>query len=249
MTKFRSASVVLAARTVKIFHLLARPEYRHALRRRIAATVEHEQIPFAHDFASVIDVGAHQGQFALFASVRFPDAHLYCFEPQSDARARLVGVIPPHRLTVFPYAVGEHDHAATFYITERRDSSSLRVPTVAAAEAFSGVETATTSRVEVRALDGQLMGQPPAQPILLKIDVQGAEHEALVGASHLLDRVHTILVEASFQELYTGQRLAGDVVRLLEDRGFRWRGIYSLRRDTANRCLQGDLLFERIPAD
>jgi FkbM family methyltransferase len=230
----------------KLARLLTQPEYRSGLRHGVAATIEHESVPFVHDFASVIDVGAHRGQFALFASVRFPSAHLYCVEPQDEARACIEAVIPLRRLTTIAYAVGVREEVASLHVTSRSDSSSLRTPTALAGQAFAGAKTVSTHAVKVRRLDDVLSGEAaPTPPILLKIDVQGAEYEALAGAPLLLATVHTVLVEVSFREFYAGQKLAADVVRLLGEQGFSWHGVYSISQDRLKRCLQADLLFER----
>src|SRR5919202_5683403 len=38
---------------------------------------------------TIVDVGANRGQFAREALAFFPQAHLYCFEPQTEAFAEL----------------------------------------------------------------------------------------------------------------------------------------------------------------
>jgi len=57
-------------------------------------------------------------------------------------------------------------------------------------------------------------------PLLLKLDVQGFEHEALKGASALLDKVALIEIETSFREMYAGELKHTELITYLESQGF-----------------------------
>jgi hypothetical protein len=56
--------------------------------------------------------------------------------------------------------------------------------------------------------------------ILLKLDVQGYEMEALRGASGLLSSFKLLQVELSFVRLYEGGPLFNEIVAFLAERGF-----------------------------
>ena len=62
-------------RAVKLVAILRHPVYRRALRLGVAASTEHTDTPLPYDYATVVDVGANRGQFALLAATRFPRAH------------------------------------------------------------------------------------------------------------------------------------------------------------------------------
>jgi hypothetical protein len=80
--------------------------------------------------------------------------------------------------------------------------------------------------------------------VLLKLDVQGFELEALRGATSLLERVDAVLTECSFVRFYEGQPLFEDILACLAPLGFRLSaGAISSRH--AGRWEQGDFLFER----
>jgi len=128
--------------------------------------------------------------------------------------------------------------------TKADDSSSLRRPTEAQLELSSGSEIVAEHVVRVARLD-ELVRRAAGGSTLLKIDVQGGEYEVLLGAEELLAaRVRHVYVEASFVELYRGQRLVGDVVRLLSQHGFDLRAIANPTRGAAG-IAQADLLFGR----
>lgn len=230
----------------KLLHLLRTPTYRRALRHGVAATIEHEVVPFGHDFRTVIDVGAHQGQFSLFAATRFPHAMLWAVEPLAEPRARLERVLAGRPgVTVIPLAASRTRGTAAFHVSRASDSSSLLEITAANTQAFPGTDEARVIEVQTAPLDELVDGAALARPCLLKIDVQGGELDVLAGAERTLQSIDEALVECSFVELYRGQALAAAVVSHMSQRGFELAGTYSLSRDAGGRRLQADFLFRR----
>jgi len=233
-------------KTRKLLRLLRSRNYRVALRHGVAATIEHETVPFEHDHRSVIDVGAHQGQFSLFASVRFPRAALWAIEPLPEPRARLERVLARHpALTVIPVAASHTRGSAPFHVSHATDSSSLLESTDANIQAFPGTEEAHVIEVRTAPLDELLDPTDLVRPCLLKIDVQGGELDVLLGAERTLRHVDEALIECSFVELYRGQALAGHVVSQMSEHGFHLAGAHAVARDAGGRRLQADLLFRR----
>jgi FkbM family methyltransferase len=237
-------------RSQKLTRVLREPVYRRALRYGVAASTEHEAIPFRRDFATVLDVGANRGQFALFAARRFPDASLICFEPLARPRSVLRRVTAPQpQCRVFDVALSDHSGRATFHVSRADDSSSLLPIGRRQRESFRGTGEQTTTDVDVRRLDEMLHGEDLARPALLKIDVQGGELGVLRGAHEVLGSVDAILVEASFVELYEGQPLVDEVWHFLHAAGFSCRGIWSATYGVRGECLQADFLFSRSGFD
>ena len=234
----------------KLMRLGRTSAFRRALRLGVAAAVEHEDVPFQHDFASIIDLGAHHGQFALFARHRFPHAQLLCFEPLPDAQQIIRQVFPrPGQIELFEVALGSDTTAVQeMHVSRLDDSSSLLPITDRYTTAFPGTEEAASISVPVKRLDDVLAEPAPARPCLLKIDVQGYELEVLQGGDRVLQGVNDVFVECSFVELYTGQAQAGELIAHLWSKGFRLAGVFGIKRDIAGRCLQADLLFERLLA-
>jgi FkbM family methyltransferase len=229
--------------------VLARvPEYRSALRHRVAAGVEHRHVAFEHEARSVIDVGANKGQFALFALHRFPAAVVHCFEPVPVARAVLEAVLAGNpRAVLHGEALGSAAEVSSMTITASDDSSSFLPPGDLLQDTYPGTRPVSALSVEVERLDSRFAADELPRPCLLKIDVQGYEAEVIAGATGLLPAVDEILVECSFTELYEGQPLVDDLVAALRDQGFRLRGVFGLTHDAAGACLQADLLLTRSP--
>lgn len=235
----------MSLRILKFIKLAVMPAYWPDLRLGVAATVEHGAAFRKDVFATVIDVGANKGQFAVFAVHRWPYARLICFEPLPGPRATLAratrGLADIHGC-----ALGSGAGEATMHVASREDSSSL-LPLGARQKAIFGMQESGVLQVPVRRLDACLPG-PLRRPVLLKIDVQGYELEVLKGANDLLAAIDVIFVEASCVELYEGQALDRDVLQLLTSKGFYLAGRFNNQR-YQGALVQADLLFRRPGAD
>lgn len=221
------------------------PRWRAALRHGVAATIEHSDVDFGADFATVLDVGGHHGQFTLFALERFPEAQVVSFEPQADGAAKIAEVTAGEdRVRIENFALGAEPGSAELNVSKRSDSSSLLPIGSAQTEAFPGTEAAATETIAVETLDN-LLPDPPARPALLKIDVQGFELDVLRGAERSLAAIDAVFVECSFVELYEGQPLVGEIIAFLAKRGFAIAGVFGVSHGTGGACLQADFLFRR----
>lgn len=233
-------------RARKLAELARSPLYRRALRLGVAATVEHANASLGSSYRTIIDVGAHHGQFAVFAAQTYPEATLYCIEPYQPSCERLqrVGEMLP-QMSIINVAAAEESGNTLLHVSAKSDSSSVMkiLPTYTAA--FPATDEVSVVEVAKAPLDEIFGDRYLYEPILLKIDVQGSELAVLRGGRQTLAAVDSVLVECSFVEFYDGQPLADDVISFLRELGFRLSGISSLVRDRSRRCLQADLLFTR----
>ena len=242
----RGTQLVGLQRASKLWHILGSPPYRQALRQGVAAAVEHEAVPYAADFHTVVDVGANRGQFALVAARRFPNAALWCFEPLPVARAKLQAVLGSRPgVIVLDTALAADTGEQDMHITRHDDSSSLHAVGPRQLQEFPGTDEVSSVRVRTARLDEVLTQAQVVAPALLKLDVQGSELEVLQGAGQLLSAFDTVLVECSFVELYVGQSLATEVIAFLDSHGWRLNGAYNVTYGSRGACLQADLLFNR----
>lgn len=210
----------LLLRARKLALIASTPSYRRALRHGVAASTEHQHDPLPPDIRTVIDVGANRGQFALIARHRWPDARLICFEPLSKPVAVLHRLLGEYAgVEIVQAAASAGAGTATIHVSRRDDSSSLLPITKHQSATFPGTEEIATEEVRTTSLDDYLGGEI-ARPVLLKLDVQGFELEVLRGAEGTLSSIDFVLVECSFQEFYTSQATADDVVRFLHRHGF-----------------------------
>jgi FkbM family methyltransferase len=243
----RRASREWLRKARKLRRLLIVPAYRHVLlASRVAATVEHEAQPFAESYGTVIDVGSNRGQFAVFARHRWPNARVLCFEPLPGPREVLTRVADAlGNVRVFPYALSNEAGERRMHVSRSDDSSSFLVATPRQLEAFPDTREVEEQVVEVRRLQDLISEEDVSPPVLMKVDVQGAELDVLRGASGLLGAVRDILVECSLVELYAGQPLLDDAILFAREQGFRLIGLSAPSRASDGTPLQCDVLFSR----
>ena len=135
-----------------------------------------------------VDCGSFQGDtltsFVSHWEGRFQ--HIYALEPDSNSRAALaenaktIGVAD--RVTVMPYAVGSQSGLVSFASMGTMASRVVR-----------GAEQA--SSVECQRLDEISW---PVLPTYIKMDIEGAEPEGVVGATGLLRQQHAVLAICTY---------------------------------------------------
>lgn len=227
----------------KFAKLVGEPSYRSAMtKHRVAAAIEHvDAVKFVAP-ATLLDIGANKGQFSTVVRTCAPNAVIHAFEPLPAGADRYAALFAGDaRTTLHRVALGESSRSAVFHVTDREDSSSLFKPGAGQKLAF-GVSATSTIEVQVKPLDDVLKLDDLPHPVLVKIDVQGAELEVLRGIGDLT-KIDAIYVELSFVELYEGQPLFEDVRRYLCDRGFELRGVFNQALTAAFGPTQADCLF------
>jgi FkbM family methyltransferase len=242
----RPFAAELIRRGRKLLRLLSDPRFRPGLRHGVAATIEHAGALAGRNFASVVDVGANRGQFALFAAGLWPQAQIFAFEPLPEPYAVLARIAAGgRRIQAFQTAIGPRVARARMHVMQPDDCSSLLAPTARQHTTFPDARLAGTTAVEIAPLDAFVGPGDLGAPALLKLDVQGFELAALEGCASLLDRFAAVYVECSFVPLYAGQPLAHEVLEHLRAQGFRLAGVYNVAQDRAGRAVQADFWLER----
>lgn len=194
---------------------------------------------------TVIDVGAHTGEFARMIKTVLPEAAIFSFEPlraefESLRRQMQNGA----GFMAFNCAVGDRDETVEIHRSSYAQSSSIRQMAQLHKDAFPASAGHTVEMVEVKRLDDVLRDFELKREILIKIDVQGYEDKVIAGATETIDKAKAIIVEVSFRELYEGQPLFETVFGLLSGRGFKYFGnLYQLLSPIDSAPLQADALF------
>lgn len=202
------------------------------------------------------DIGASGGIHKRWRRSLCP-VHSYLFEPDVEAAAELKPAIDA---TVFPFALGEQDELAPFYMTKEDCSgSSLLAPNLKLLRRWPNserFETGEVGTIKTRTLDS-LAAEKAFQSLdMIKLDTQGAELAILSKSVSVLPRVIGLEVEVSFIEIYQKQPVFRDVDAFLAEQGFE---LFDLRRVWWQRkspryCTQargqlafGDALYFRSP--
>lgn len=175
---------------------------------------------------TLIDIGAHTGEFAAFLARYFEPSATYVFEPLPSCVAALrekAGLIP--NLQIFQVALSDESGDRALYENSYAPATSLlRVSQTSKAE-FPETSRESPTMVRVARLDDLLDPDPLAKDILIKIDIQGLEDRAIRGGRRMFRAAQSVLIEMAFVRMYEGQPLFEEVHALLVELGFRFAGI------------------------
>lgn len=187
--------------------------------------------------ASIIDVGAHEGDWTRLARQIFPDASILMVEPLSSKCEQLRELAQSLDKTDFVNAVlgAQAGQTVTFY--EAGTGSSLH-------RERSNVEFKETV-LQTSTLDDVTLGFDG--PVFLKLDVQGAEIEVLEGGPRTLARSSLIQLEVALLPYNEGAKTFIEVIEYMDERGFVPFDIAGMIRPTGVELVQVDMLF--APAD
>ncbi|MDF1734033.1 MAG: FkbM family methyltransferase [Minwuia sp.] len=137
------------------------------------------------------DIGSHRG-FMAGVMAASGAAEVICFEPNPENAATiedLIALNPAMRLSLQTCAVGAEDTTATFEVMPETSMGKL------SSSSFQhGTDGQTRIEVQVVRLDTLVDRQVIAPPDLLKIDIEGAEQDALLGAESTVARFRPVLL-------------------------------------------------------
>jgi FkbM family methyltransferase len=199
------------------------------------------------EIRTIVDVGAHHGEFARMIHGALPQASIVSFEPLGDCFQQLKhNMRDVARFTAFNCGVGDANARVEIHRNEYSPSSSLLKMSALHKTAFPYTVREAEEMIDVRRLDDVLRDVQLEDNILLKIDVQGYEDRVIAGGEKVLSRARLVIAETSFKTLYEGQPLFDDIYGLLTRRGFQYVGNFEQLLSPADgSVLQADAVFQR----
>lgn len=170
---------------------------------------------------TVLDLGAHHGLYTLLASKLVGrEGQVIAFEPSPRERKRLTAHIKLNgadNVRVEACALGAESGEADLFLADGGNDwcNSLRRPAESAGQ---------TVRVQVRRLDDVVSQLGLSRLDFLKLDVEGAELDALRGATRILGGVARPVVLAEVYDIRTTTwgYAAREIVRFLAELNYRW---------------------------
>jgi len=177
-------------------------------------------------FQTVLDLGAHRGEFAKMinhACQSAPDIH--SFEPlkgcQDDLKRALGGYCGHF---VHPLAIGDTSGGGKLFRCEDTRHSSILPPNPTFTKWYPHAGRFIEETVQFKRLDDWAEDYPLTAPMLIWMDVNGAERHIIQGASETLCRASIVVIKMPFFVLYEGQPTFNDILAMLFERNFRFGG-------------------------
>lgn len=173
----------------------------------------------------IFDVGAHYGESLDDFTRWFPHAVIHCFEPGSEAFARLrrhVGTNP--KVTCSNVALGEETGQGRIYIRRATENSSL-IDYPGQHEIENVLQT---EEIAIDTIDHYAATHGIQNIDFLKIDTEGLDLKVLLGGRAMFDNrsIGIVQVEASMSPENTKHVAYQNFMNFFEDYKYRLFGIY-----------------------
>lgn len=198
----------------------------------------------------IFDVGANIGQTFLPLIKLYPDARIWCYEPDPRPFAELERAAGKHpQVTCIPAALGSQQGKLPFTYNRNSVTSSLLKPASSVQRLAHGemFDTVGSLEVEVRTLTAEMARLGLGHIHLLKTDCQGFDFNVLKGAESLLDQqaIDFVLCEALFTSEYDGQGWFHEILPWMSARGYLLSGFYDTVHSPEGHALFANALFRR----
>lgn len=187
----------------------------------------------------VLDVGAHEGEFASELRREGFRGQIHSFEPGSEAYTNLAAAAERDPAWhAHPFALGAEAGSGALQVAGTGDLSSFLEPSAFGTERFVALAERRSESVQVRTLDEVLPELNCGQaPILLKMDTQGSDLKVFAGAQASLQTIRALASELSLVPLYEGMPHYLEALATYESAGYRVTGLYPVCRDRSSLAL------------
>ncbi len=193
----------------------------------------------------VYDVGASNGDFALFLSKVKSVSAVYCFEPVRHVYQELLRKTRNHTgIECFQIALGDVDGLGSMSVNDFSLSSSmLRMNPLHITE-FPFTKDAHEEEVRVMTLQTATKEFNLLPPDFIKMDVQGYEDRVILGGEDIVKRAAFCMIELSMVELYKDAVMITEMNSRMRKLGFRLVGIVGKIVGRSGEILQVDGLYK-----
>lgn len=219
-----------------------------SLFKGVAAGTEHLKfLKNLENINTILDIGAHHGQFALISKYIFENVKIYSFDPLKSSRDKYNKILEPKDgCFFFNTAIGNKNGFKKINISKKSDSSSILEITNKQIKIFRNTEKIKEEKIKIQKLHNCINEKKLITPCLMKIDVQGYELEVLKGSEKLLENFDYLYIECSFIELYKGQPLYTEIIKWLKSKNFSYVKKFNSLFDRNKNIIQADFFFKRL---
>jgi FkbM family methyltransferase len=195
----------------------------------------------------ILDGGAHRGDSVRSFSKYLENSTFHCFEPDPLLADELKSTFREnHNVKVVTAALGEKRDQVTFNLNFSKPTNSILQTASSLPEEIQELcKTIEQIQVDVITVDEYCADNGINQIDILKLDLQGYDYKALLGAEKTLRNVQVVLTEVLFTEIYKGCGLFSQVLNLMIENGFSLYTICGIHYGKKDELLWADAIFVR----
>jgi FkbM family methyltransferase len=175
----------------------------------------------ARESRIIFDIGANVGLYSLLASWANPQSQVYAFEPTLEVATILqanIDLNSMENISVERVAVGDSERTGFLHFCAGSDGSNEGMNYVSRDR-----KDESDLPVDVVSLDSYCQSQGIECIDLMKMDIEGGEYEALLGARQLLQKqaIGCVFLEMAEWAAKRSGHSTYEIKRLLVDAGYR----------------------------
>jgi len=219
------------------------PKTRHVFDRKYMAAWHTFHDFDANSVKVLVDIGAHEGLYAKYAAQYFSLERTILIEPLPDKAGTLIALDLPGK-EIVTAALADRVGTAQFTINATQQASSIkRVNANMSVEYGMDFTEKNVITVTLTTLDKVFDDLNLEKVDLVKIDVQGAERELLLGSRKSLPQIHFLQIEMLFADHYAGAAQFCELYQMLTAAGFRLARLKDFSHGPTGALLQCDGVF------
>lgn len=195
----------------------------------------------------IFDVGAYVGEVTGEYRTLFPSSNIYSFEPFPPSFSELKKRYSTDpKVFLFNQAISKESGSINLNVNKQASTNSILNTDATAAKYWGANRLDTQTQMEVHAntIDNFCSENGIEKIDILKLDIQGHEYDAFLGAEKMFrsNSVHLIYFEMILAPSYIKQHKLCEYIQLLEDYGFELFDFYNaVKRDM--QIISMDMLF------
>ena len=193
---------------------------------------------------TIFDCGANIGFVTHEFRKRFPSATVYAFEPNPVVFAPLERTFAADpKVRAISKGISRAPGRTVFNQNANSGTSSLYEAT--SYNRSHWARKATQIEVELTSIDSFTSAEGITSIDVLKLDLEGAELDALVGAERLISqqKIDVIYTEVAIVPLYKDQALLEDLTLHLRTKGYHLYNIYGFNESAIRQAILGNATF------
>lgn len=181
------------------------------------------------DVKTIFDIGANRGDVLQNYLNTFPNATIHCFEPFPTSFLQLQErYLNNKRVLLNQIAISNSVSKSEMFVNSNVDTNSLLKSVETGLTSDKQVKNVSKIEVNTTTIDEYCLKNNIHLIDILKMDIQGGEYNALLGAESMLNSksIDLIFTESYFVKQYDNQPLFYDIAQLLFNKEFFLQDIY-----------------------